>query len=163
MAIRRGASFSKCLAYRYTLTRQWNGKKGYCMFLMLNPSTADEYKNDATVERCERYARGWGYGGLLVGNIFAYRATERKDMTAYTGDPIGEDNDNNIINMAKRSEIVVCAWGIDGAHMDRSRQVLQLLKDNSIEPYCLTVTKDGEPGHPLYLKKSLKPVKFNVK
>lgn len=129
------------------------------MFLMLNPSTADENKNDPTVQRCEIYAKDWGYGGLYVGNIFAWRATDRAVMKSQP-EPIGKDNDKHIITMAKRSEIVVCAWGNDGDHMNRSSQVLKLLSDNDIKPHCLKITNPGEPWHPLYLRKDLKPKKY---
>ena len=71
-----GAVFSECKRYRYSLWRVWNPDLPVCMFLMLNPSTADETTNDPTVERCQRRAVQMGYGGLHVGNIFAWRSTD---------------------------------------------------------------------------------------
>jgi hypothetical protein len=71
----RGAAFSACRRYRYRLWRMWD-RRPHCCFVMLNPSTADELANDPTVERCERRARAWGYGGLEVANVFAWRSTD---------------------------------------------------------------------------------------
>ncbi|MCF6276041.1 MAG: DUF1643 domain-containing protein, partial [Robiginitomaculum sp.] len=78
----RTAVFSDCRTWRYRLAQIWDESKEPLYWLMLNPSTADEVKNDPTVERCERRARMWGYGGSVVLNIFSYRATDPKDMRA---------------------------------------------------------------------------------
>lgn len=154
-----GATFSNCRTYRYKLWRTWDKRKGFVLFLMLNPSTADETVNDSTVERCERYSRAWGYGGLVVCNIFAYRATYPKDLKLYDK-PIGPENDKYIARAAKEAKKVVCGWGNHGSFLERSYDVQELLKKNKIKPYCLKITKMGEPSHPLYLRKDLKPIIF---
>ncbi|MCE5309679.1 MAG: DUF1643 domain-containing protein [Acidobacteriales bacterium] len=151
-----GATFSPCRKYRYTLWRQW-GAAPCCMFLMLNPSTADEIANDPTVERCERRARDWGYGGLMVCNIFAYRATDPRDMKA-ADDPIGPENDVAILDSAKRAGIVVCAWGNHGAHRNRDVDVRQMLRLERIKLHYLKLAKTGQPCHPLYLPYTLSPI-----
>ena len=156
-----GAAFSPCKKWRYKLWRIWNPEKPYCLFLMLNPSTADETKNDPTVERCQRFAHAWRYGGLHVCNIFAFRATEPKDMKAFN-DPVGPGNDEAIIEIAKNAGIVVCAWGNNGKHLNRSSQVVEMLKANGIDIHYLKLTGHNEPGHPLYLKKTLVPQKFRL-
>ena len=61
--------------YRYTLRRVWEEGRPMVMWLMMNPSVATEHGDDRTVAKCQRYARAWGYGGLFVGNTFAYRCT----------------------------------------------------------------------------------------
>ena len=86
------AVYSDCERYRYTLTRTWDEGAGRVLFIMLNPSTATEVQNDPTVERCERRARTLGYGAFRVCNIFAYRATDPRDMRAQA-DPNGPGND----------------------------------------------------------------------
>lgn len=155
----KGAIFSTCRTWRYQLWRIWDKSKPYAMFLMLNPSTADEENNDPTVARCQDYAQTWGYGGLYVCNIFAYRATDRAVMKV-APDPIGPDNDRSIIQIAKNAGIVVCGWGNDGSFMNRSQYVCNLLNMLSISTHCLVLTNSGEPHHPLYLKKTLKPFLF---
>ncbi|MBF0189267.1 MAG: DUF1643 domain-containing protein [Magnetococcales bacterium] len=161
MTIKKGdgriARFSSCERYRYTLTITWDTTLQTCHFLMLNPSTADEVKNDPTVERAERYARSWGYGALLVTNIFAWRATDPKAMKAQD-DPVGPENDNAIVEAAETTALTVCAWGNHGSHMGRSQHVLDLLAKSGTPLHCLTVTGAGEPGHPLYLRKDLQPI-----
>jgi len=152
-----GAEFSACEKYRYSLWRIWDVNKPYVLFLMLNPSTADDLSNDPTVERCERRVRKMsGFGGLKVANIFAYRATNPREMKRQP-DPIGPDNNAAIIKLATEAGMVVCAWGNHASHLDRGKSVRSLLKENGIEPYALGITGAGEPNHPLYIGYDVKP------
>lgn len=80
----KGAKFSDCRKYRYTLWRIWNESEPCVMFIGHNPSTADEKEDDPTIRRCINYSRDWGYGGLYMVNLFAYRATDPKDLIAAT-------------------------------------------------------------------------------
>ncbi len=89
------AEYSDCERYRYRLTRIWDPDGEKALFIMLNPSTATEVQNDPTVERCERRARALGFGAFRVTNIFAWRATDPKDMRA-APDPVGPANDDAI-------------------------------------------------------------------
>ncbi len=73
--IKKSASILNCRKYRYSLTRSWNSAKGYVLFIGLNPSTADETIDDPTLRRCMNYAKDWGYGGLIMVNLFAYMST----------------------------------------------------------------------------------------
>jgi hypothetical protein len=151
-----GADFSECRKYRYTLWRIWD-KKPTLGFIMLNPSTADETVNDPTVERCERRARMWGYGGLFVTNIFALRSTDPKALYECE-DPIGPDNDKAILTCARQAGMVVCAWGNHGKLLQRGAKVKQVLLDNGIDLHYLKLSATtGEPGHPLYLAMALQP------
>lgn len=144
-----GAIFSACRRYRYRLWREW-GDEPPAVFIMLNPSTADEVDNDPTVERCERRARAMGYGGLRVANIFALRSTDPQAL--YTAaDPVGPDNDAGILESVKGAGIVVCAWGGHGNLNGRGEQVLAMLKQADITHHYLVLNKDGTPKHPLYV------------
>lgn len=150
-----GAHFSDDRVYRYTLWRSWSGQP-YCLFVMLNPSTADEVQNDPTVERCERRARGWGFGGLIVCNIFALRSTDPSRLYSHP-DPIGPENDAAIRAAALRAGLTICAWGKHGWLRDRGTQVRELLRKEGIAPSYLRMNRDGSPGHPLYLPYALQP------
>lgn len=154
----RSAVFSPCQVYRYQLCRVWDPATYCCNFIMLNPSTADEVRNDPTVERCERRARAWNYGGLLVTNIFAFRSTDPKLMKA-AADPVGPNNDHAIIETAKESGIVICAWGQHGKHNGRSADVVRLLMRSGLghKLHVLRMSASGEPWHPLYLPYDLQP------
>lgn len=151
------AVFSGDRVYRYSLARTWDWLLPRCTFVMLNPSTADAQQDDPTIRRCIGYAKAWGYGGLEVVNIFAYRATKRKELYPLL-DPIGPENMTYVIGAAKRGAKVICAWGIDGKFRDQGRKIIRALREAGVEIYCLTTTDGGEPGHPLYLKADLKPV-----
>lgn len=106
-----GAVFSPCEQYRYKLWRIWDKSIPPMVFVMLNPSTADELQNDPTVERCERRARSMGFGGLRVANIFAWRDTDPTALYALN-DPVGPDNDAAIQESVLGAGLVVCAWGV---------------------------------------------------
>ncbi len=150
------AGFSDCEAYRYSLTRIWDEKGRKVMFVMLNPSTADETRNDPTVERCERRARVLGYGGFRVTNIFAFRATDPKDMRR-ARDPNGPDNNDALLAGAIWADDIIAAWGVHGEHRDRGLEVAHLLQATGVPTYHLGLTKAGHPRHPLYVSYSQKP------
>jgi len=113
------------------------------------------------VRRCQGYARDWGYGGLLMTNLFAFRATDPQVMKA-APDPIGPDNDLYLRNTAKKAGLVVAAWGNHGAFQGRSQEVVRMLKEAGAELRCLKMTGQGEPGHPLYLPKNLQPISLST-
>lgn len=149
------AVLSACRQYRYSLTRSWGScaSTKHVVFIGLNPSTADETEDDPTIRRCITYARSWGYDGLTMLNFFAFRATDPKVMFAALN-PVGPDNDKTITSICAGAPLVICAWGNGGGHLSRSDEVIKMLP----APHCLTKTKQGEPGHPLYLSKDLKPI-----
>ncbi|MGV6851542.1 MAG: DUF1643 domain-containing protein [bacterium] len=147
------AKFSECRTYRYALWRTWDNSKPYLMFVGLNPSTADETIDDPTLIRCINYAKSWGFGGVSMANLFAYRATKPNDMKA-AKDPVGIDNNHWLKTLAGEAGLVVAAWGNYGSYLGRSAQVKKLLGDI----YCLKLNKSGEPAHPLYQKADIKPV-----
>ena len=154
-----GAIFSECRTYRYRLWRIWDSDKdeeNFVNFVMLNPSTADEVKNDPTVERCERRARAMGYGGLVVTNIFALRSTDPNWLYEHP-DPVGTINDEHLISAAQEAALVVCGWGAHGAINGRGQFVMRMLKEAGATPHALKITKGGEPGHPLYIGYGVAP------
>ncbi len=146
------AVFSEFRTHRYALFRQWNDGDRV-MFIGLNPSTADETLNDPTVRRCIGFAQAWGFGGLVMTNIFAYRATDPQVMKAQA-DPIGADNDAHLIRLASECRLVIAAWGTHGDHIGRGAQVRSMLPGL----HALRITKGGHPAHPLYLPAALQPI-----
>lgn len=145
------AVYSPCERYRYLLTRVWEPAGKRALFVMLNPSTATEFQNDPTVERCERRARALGFGAFRVTNIFAFRATDPRVMRA-EADPVGPQNDAAIRDSARDwADMVVCAWGTHGAHLGRGAAVEALLRATGRPLFTLGLSKDGHPKHPLYI------------
>lgn len=147
------AIFSQCGRYRYALGRIWDSHSQHVAFVGLNPSTADERVDDPTIRRCIAFARAWGFGGIQVLNLFAYRATRPADMLCQQ-DPVGPDNDHHLATRARSAALVVAAWGTLGTHLARDRAVRALLPNL----HCLRLTKHGHPAHPLYLPAHLRPV-----
>lgn len=153
-------------SHRYFLRRPaglLDQDKPVIAFILLNPSTADELKDDPTVAKCRRYAAGWGFGEVIVLNAFAYRATDPKNMRAHP-DPVGPENDATVLATAtavhELGGTLLCGWGTHGAHLDRSAQLQDLLAHFPLNAF--TLTKHGEPGHPLYLRGDLQPMQWKT-
>ncbi|WP_116133080.1 DUF1643 domain-containing protein [Tropicimonas sp. IMCC34043] len=151
------AVYSDCGAYRYALTRVWAPDAPRLLYVMLNPSTATEERNDPTIERCERRARALGYGGLRACNLFALRATDPRDLRAASA-PVGPDNDAALRDAAIWADAVLCAWGVHGAHRGRDAEVAALLGASNRPLLCLGTTQAGLPRHPLYVGYAVAPV-----
>ncbi len=156
------ATYSDDERYRYDLIRTWDASGGRINFVMLNPSTATELANDPTVERCERRARALGYGAFRVTNIFAYRATDPRDMRACPEPVGGPDNDAAIEAAARWADQVVCAWGTHGAHLARGAKVEALLRATGQPLTTLGLSKDGHPKHPLYIGYAVQPTPWGA-
>lgn len=155
--MRNTAKLSKCRNYRYALWRTWDDSKPNVMFVGLNPSIADETTDDPTLTRCINFAKSWGYGGVCMANLFAFRATQPTDMMA-ASDPIGSDNNKWLQKLAKDAALVVAAWGNGGSYLGRSKQVIELLPNM----YCIKLNKSGEPAHPLYQAAKSQPEPMNI-
>ena len=119
-------------------------------FILLNPSTADETREDPTVRRCIGFAQNLGYGALEVVNLYAYVATDPVDLRR-AGYPVGRYNDRHIEAAARECERAVLAWGAHAARLSRPAEVLGLLRKLEVEPHCLRLTASGHPEHPLRL------------
>ena len=148
-----GADFSECGRYRYKLWRLWDDTRPDVMFIMLNPSTADATADDPTIRRCIGFARAWGYGGVRVGNLFAWRTPYPQALRS-APDPIGRENDGALCELAEGAALVVAAWGVHGMWLARARTVRQRF---TRPLHALGVTKSGEPAHPLRLRRTCTP------
>lgn len=120
---------------------------------MLNPSIADADIDDPTIRRCMGYTMQWGCGGIIVVNLFALRATDPNDLCVST-DPIGPENYHYIFQASWEAGLTIAAWGIRGVYLKQDEKVLAQLTNT----HYLALTKNGSPGHPLYLRKDLKPI-----
>ena len=150
------AIYSDCERYRYALTRIWDDSGKRVMFVMLNPSKANEVANDPTVERCERRARALGYGAFRVTNIFAWRDTDPNSMRKAVR-PIGPGNEQTLLEGANWAEDIIAAWGAHGEHRDQGFAIRDLLKKSGRPLYHLGLTKAGHPRHPLYISYGTQP------
>ena len=141
--------------HRYTLHRSWMGNGGVVNFIMLNPSTADEVTDDATVRRCVGFAKRWGYCGLVVTNLFAYRATDPKVLKALLRTEggfrlaIGEENASHLDREAKMAHRIVCAWGDNCDEVMPGRAADVTLMLGIYDLYCIRLSKRGNPVHPV--------------
>jgi hypothetical protein len=160
--VQRSARLSGCGRYRYQLWRRWgDGRK--CCFVMLNPSTADGEKDDATIRRCVGFARAWEYEQLVVVNLFAFRATDPSELLK-VWDPVGPENDSALLESVIRADITICAWGgfADRPRLvDRAAYVAGLLRSR-MTLHHLGLTQGGRPKHPVRLPGNLKPQRWET-
>lgn len=144
------AKFSDCNKYRYALWRKWNENLPPLVFLMLNPSKANEVDNDATITRCIGFAKREGSGGIIVANMFALCSTNPAGL--YTAaDPIGPENAVWLERVCQCASKVVVAWGNEPIARGREADILNLLNVQGIPAYCLGKNKQGSPKHPVRL------------
>ena len=139
--------------YRYALGRAWGDPCERVLWVMLNPSTADATENDPTLRRCIGLSRSWGFGALVVVNLFALRATDPRALRRHP-DPIGGRNNHAILEHAHGVRTIVVAWGAHGTLHDRDRDVLSFLGPVR----AIGLTKDGHPRHPLYVRNDATPL-----
>lgn len=167
------ATFNDTMTHRYLLTRTViRQAKGFsvggsrCVFLMLNPSTADAFKLDPTVTRCRNFCERWGFNTLHVVNLFALRSPNPGDLVRGARihgykpelrpdaiDPLNEQgaNDQAIQVAVLGADLVVCAWGNHGSLADRDVAVRRLIapKLKMVRMVHLGLTLMGQPKHPL--------------
>ena len=185
--INKGAIISADGRYRYLLWREWRGthdpktwrwlrgedgrieKDGSgadlgepkpCVFIMLNPSTADGDVDDPTIRKCVGFAKLWRYERLEVVNLFAYRATDPRTVLRlhHNDDPVGSQNQQWFDSSVDRAGIIVCAWGAHGSHLGQDETALGWLGDKP--RYALALTKDNQPRHPLYMPYAARPIRY---
>jgi hypothetical protein len=150
--MQRHAILSEDGKYRYRLSRVWDESKPKILFIMLNPSTADANIDDPTIRRVVNFSKSWGYGGVYVGNLYAFRSTDPKGLRDVS-DPIGADNIAHIQSLIQITDRVIYAWGNNRAEPDWLKTLVN-------EPFCIDLSKKGIPKHPLYLKKTLVPKQY---
>ncbi len=160
--------------YRYFLRREWHSatSRRPCVFVMLNPSTADAETDDPTIRRCIAYARRFGCGSLRVVNLFAYRSPNPADLVA-APDPVGADNREWVMRACENEfewvgqrcvehrPLVICAWGSHGGYLGQDETMLGWLEYALVEPMALRMLSSGLPAHPLYLPARLEPLPYN--
>lgn len=146
------AVISECGRYRYTLEREWMTGTGTCLFVMLNPSTADATEDDPTIRRCVGFAQRWGYQRLTVGNIFNLRATDPRALLT-ADDPLGPEAGYWMAQLRREADLSIAAWGAFPLAAERSADLRA-----SHRFHCLGTTKDGSPRHPLYVRGDTEPV-----
>lgn len=157
--------------YRYRFGRRWQIGGRTALFVMLNPSTADDFHDDPTTRSCRRIATAQGYGALEIVNLYALRATDPRELVARSAkeDPIGAENNAAIAAAADLADIVIVAWGVipNGLrklqrppHIRfRARAVIAALAPRAL--FCLGYTLHGRfPRHPLYLPANVGLVPF---
>jgi len=156
--VKRSARLSPDGVYRYTLNRRWDLSRGWVVWVMLNPSTADGLMDDATIRRCLGFTRSWGYGALRVVNLYALRSTEPDALWSHP-DPVGPDNDLHLMRTAATAARwdfpMIAAWGAFPRADDRVERVLRVKGMDRLS--VLKRLKGDRPGHPLYLKGDLSP------
>ena len=158
------AIISDCNKYRYELHREWDKKKKKVLFIMLNPSTACGVTNDLTTIRCMNFAKKWGYGGIMIGNIYPFRAKRPKDLKKWLNDTTVfvygacRTNKAHVQEMAQKADMIICAWGCNykGNIPDWVEELGDL--------HYLELCDDGiTPKHPLgNLSRDLVPIKYKL-
>ena len=145
------ANFSKCGRYRYLLTREFGGEST-CLFVMLNPSTADAADDDPTIRRCIGFAKREGFGRLEVVNLYGYMAAKPAGLFA-CGEPVGDGNYFAIAEALSQADVVVVAWGNHGSlHSGRIEAFIDMIELSGNRAKCFGLTGEGQPKHPLYLR-----------
>jgi hypothetical protein len=141
--------------HRYVLRRSWVGDGGVVNFIMLNPSTADDVFDDATIRRCVGFAKRWGFSGLVVTNLFAYRATQPDDLVqliALDGGfnaALGEGNLEHIDREAASANRIICAWGDNAERVSRNHDIGIIGRLHNYDLFCIRRTAKGNPAHPV--------------
>jgi len=155
--------------YRYTLRRTLTdaAKAGATVrtvvWVMLNPSTADDLVDDPTIRKVMHLSREHGYDELVVVNLFAARSTQPKHLLKMAN-PRGPENPAYIEAAIDRAEAVVFAFGsftkfdkIPGGR-DWGREVWRKALETHGQVLCCGINGDGSPKHPCYLPNDTKLV-----
>ena len=156
------AVYSPCKNYRYSLSRAHKTARKSLLFILLNPSTATEKKNDPTIARCEQRAKLLGYKSFIICNLFAYRTKSPLLMKNYHA-PIGSENNQIIEESLGIANQVICAWGNHGTHLNQAETVMKIIETMGKSAYHLGLTKRDQPIHPLYVHYNQKPILWKKK
>jgi hypothetical protein len=141
--------YSPDMVFRYAFGRWWGSEDlaTTAIWVLLNPATGDtERRHRPTLARCISRSRVLGATGLLIVNLFAFRATDPRKLRS-ARDPVGPANDHVLRDVTGAGLLTVAAWGGSGSLHGRSTRVRPLLD----APMCLGTTSGGEPRHPLYV------------
>lgn len=149
----KGALISPCERYRYTLWREWEEGSGTLLVVGLNPSTADDSRDDTTTRQCVFFARREGCKRLVIVNLFAHRSTFPTELEKDWEGSVGPANSVHLAEEASKAAKIVAAWGANST-MGRDQIVLKLLRTYG-DVWCLGTTKTGAPLHPARLAHDL--------
>ena len=141
----REAEFSIDKKDRYSLKREWDKSKNQILYIMFNPSLADDKKDDPTIRRLINFTKKFNYGGFLVGNIFTQITSNPKEIDRSGG--ISDRNFKELSKLIHKVDKIVYAWG-------NTIEEPQLLKELVLKPKCFGINLNGTPKHPLYLPRS---------
>lgn len=150
--MRRTAVFSDdpLKLYRLELRRVWDDRLPLLPVCMLNPSWADDEKEDMTLLTLIHFARLWGYGGLLIVNLYAYRASQPNEMFKMGEAAVGKDNErylaSAVLYARENGGKILVAWGNDG--QERARWFTRCVEMHGVQMVCLGTTQNGSPKHP---------------
>lgn len=147
----REAKFCNTKKNRYYLKREWDNSKGLLLYLMLNPSIADEKKDDPTIRRLISFTKKFNYGGFLVGNIFTEITPNPKEIDR--SKEISDKNFKELFKLINKVDQIIYAWG-------NTVEEPQLLKELVLNPKCFGKNLNGTPKHPLYLPKNSKLIAY---
>ena len=147
----RRAEFSIDKKERYSLKREWDKSKNKILYIMLNPSFADDKDDDPTIRRLINFTKKFNYGGFLVGNIFTTITPNPKELDKSKG--MSDKNFEELIKLINKVDQIVYAWG-------SSIEEPQLLKKLVLNPKCFGKNLNGTPKHPLYLPSQTKLINF---
>lgn len=153
------ATISECGRYRFDLDRKTKAPgDGSVLWVMLNPSTANADEDDATIRMCIGFTELWGFARLRVVNLFAFRATDPKELRS--DDILHSDNIEALLRETfAKHDRVVFAWG-GGIKYAEPKWVADYVARLFSEAVCLGHNKDGTPKHPLYLKYETQPIPY---
>ena len=147
----REAEFSIDKKERYSLKREWDNSKNKILYIMLNPSLADDKNDDPTIRRLINFTKKFNSGGFLVGNIFTTITPNPKELDKSKG--MSDKNFEELIKLINKVDQIVYAWG-------SSIEEPQLLKKLVLSPKCFGKNVNGTPKHPLYLPKDSKLIAY---
>lgn len=150
--IHSGACFSECHNYRYYLWRIWDETISKVMFIGLNPSTASETNDDPTIKRVIHFAKGWGFGGIYMLNLFPFISTDPKYLQMTKTDI----NEKYLKEISAKCERIVFAWGTFKEAKTMSNNIIKMFP----EAYALKINNDGSPRHPLYVKGNIELIRY---
>lgn len=137
--------------HRYDLTRAWGAGPPIC-WVMLNPSTADGLQDDPTIWNIMCRSLRWGFGSLVVVNIYSFRSSSPVQMKRWlrvtsnaTSFDYANANKAHVATLLAGCEMVIAAWG---AHAENDA-VNHFLGFEPPPLHCLGINNDGSPRHPL--------------
>lgn len=160
IGVERGAEISRCGLYRYRLWRVWDAKLPRLLWIMINPSTADADRDDPTIRRCVAFAKAWGFGGIEVINLFAFRTPKPSELYDFDGDRFGPGFMAGVHRAVRNCAEAVAAWGV--CKYVLSKAIPEVIHRRGIPIWCLGTTKDGHPRHPLYVRGDQPRIRFEV-